>query len=167
MVKDLICFYLIGEVFFELIDILGINLINVCDCKYDDELLVWWEFDELWDKLFFIKCLIECCGKIIDDVVCLIGLCVGMLVFGGVFDILVFFIVLGINSFDKMVIVIGIWSINEYVIDYLVIDKDLFMIFIYFIEGKWFIIEVSFIFVSNLEWFINNFMESDWKIFVE
>ncbi len=51
MVKDLIRFYLTGEAFLELTDISGTNLINVRDCKYDDELLAWWELDELRDKL--------------------------------------------------------------------------------------------------------------------
>ncbi|STT52726.1 putative L-xylulose kinase [Klebsiella pneumoniae] len=43
MVKDLIRFYLTGEAFLELTDISGTNLINVRDCKYDDELLAWWD----------------------------------------------------------------------------------------------------------------------------
>ncbi len=51
MVKDLIRFYLTGEAFLELTDISGTNLINVRDCKYDDELLAWWGLDELRDKL--------------------------------------------------------------------------------------------------------------------
>lgn len=56
-------FYLTGEAFLELTDISGTNLINVRDCKYDDELLAWWGLDELRDKLPPIKRSTECCGK--------------------------------------------------------------------------------------------------------
>ncbi|EPL6513875.1 TPA: carbohydrate kinase, partial [Klebsiella pneumoniae] len=167
MVKDLIRFYLTGEAFLELTDISGTNLINVRDCKYDDELLAWWELDELRDKLPPIKRSTECCGKITDDVARLTGLCAGTPVSGGVFDISASSIASGINSLDKMAIVTGTWSINEYVTDHPVIDKDLFMTSIYPIEGKWLITEASPTSASNLEWFINNFMESDRKTSAE
>ncbi|MFK9875172.1 FGGY-family carbohydrate kinase, partial [Klebsiella pneumoniae] len=134
MVKDLIRFYLTGEAFLELTDISGTNLINVRDCKYDDELLAWWGLDELRDKLPPIKRSTECCGKITDDVARLTGLCAGTPVSGGVFDISASSIASGINSLDKMAIVTGTWSINEYVTDHPVIDKDLFMTSIYPIE---------------------------------
>lgn len=45
--------------------------------------------------------------------------------------------------------------------DHPVIDRDLFMTSIYPIEGKWLITEASPTSASNLEWFINNFMEGD------
>lgn len=167
MVKDLIRFYLTGEAFLELTDISGTNLINVRDCQYDDELLAWWGLDELRDKLPPIKRSTECCGKITDDVARLTGLCAGTPVSGGVFDISASSIASGINSLDKMAIVTGTWSINEYVTDHPVIDKDLFMTSIYPIEGKWLITEASPTSASNLEWFINNFMESDRKTSAE
>ena len=151
----------------ELTDISGTNLINVRDCKYDDELLAWRELDELRDKLPPIKRSTECCGKITDDVARLTGLCAGTPVSGGVFDISASSIASGINSLDKMAIVTGTWSINEYVTDHPVIDKDLFMTSIYPIEGKWLITEASPTSASNLEWFINNFMESDRKTSAE
>ncbi|MDT1837646.1 carbohydrate kinase, partial [Acinetobacter baumannii] len=84
-----------------------------------------------------------------------------------VFDISASSIASGINSLDKMAIVTGTWSINEYVTDHPVIDKDLFMTSIYPIEGKWLITEASPTSASNLEWFINNFMESDRKTSAE
>ncbi|MGP4883336.1 FGGY family carbohydrate kinase, partial [Klebsiella pneumoniae] len=59
---------------YQLTDISGTNLINVRDCKYDDELLAWWGLDELRDKLPPIKRSTECCGKITDDVARLTGL---------------------------------------------------------------------------------------------
>ena len=62
---------------------------------------------------------------------------------------------------DKLAIITGTWSINEYVTDHPVIDQDLFMTSIYPIEGKWLITEASPTSASNLEWFINNFMEGD------
>lgn len=161
MVKDLIRFYLTGEAFLELTDISGTNLINVRDGNYDDELLAWWGIAELRDKLPPIKRSTECCGKITDDIARLTGLRAGTPVSGGVFDISASSIASGINSINKMAIVTGTWSINEYVTDRPVIDKDLFMTSIYPLAGKWLITEASPTSASNLEWFINNFMESD------
>lgn len=97
----------------------------------------------------------------------LTGLCAGTPVSGGVFDISASSIASGINSLDKMAIVTGTRSINEYVTDHPVIDKDLFMTSIYPIEGKWLITEASPTSASNPEWFINNFMESDRKTSAE
>ncbi|POT58502.1 carbohydrate kinase [Citrobacter amalonaticus] len=161
MVKDLIRFYLTGEAFLELTDISGTNLINVRNRDYDDELLTWWGLADLRDKLPPIKRSIDCCGRIGEDVARLTGLRAGTPVSGGVFDISASSVASGINSLDKLAIITGTWSINEYVTDHPVIDKNLFMTSIYPIEGKWLITEASPTSASNLEWFINNFMESD------
>ncbi|EPC3762226.1 carbohydrate kinase [Klebsiella michiganensis] len=161
MVKDLIRFYLTGEAFLELTDISGTNLINVRDRDYDASLLAWWGLGDLRDKLPPIKRSTDCCGYITDDVAQLTGLCAGTPVSGGVFDISASSVASGINTLDKLAIITGTWSINEYVTDHPVIDRDLFMTSIYPIEGKWLITEASPTSASNLEWFINNFMEGD------
>ncbi len=106
MVKDLIRFYLTGEAFLELTDISGTNLINVRDCKYDDELLAWWGLDELRTNCPH-QTLNRMLRKITDDVARLTGLCAGTPVSGGVFDISASSIASGINSLDKMAIVTG------------------------------------------------------------
>lgn len=80
---------------------------------------------------------------------------------GGVFDISASSVASGINTLNKLAIITGTRSINEYVTDHPVIDKDLFMTSIYPIDGKWLITEASPTSASNLEWFINNFMEND------
>jgi L-xylulokinase len=116
---------------------------------------------DLRDKLPPIKRSTDCCGYITDDVAQLTGLCAGTPVSGGVFDISASSVASGINTLDKLAIITGTWSINEYVTDHPVIDRDLFMTSIYPIEGKWLITEASPTSASNLEWFINNFMEGD------
>ncbi|QGN38180.1 FGGY-family carbohydrate kinase [Klebsiella oxytoca] len=161
MVKDLIRFYLTGEAFLELTDISGTNLINVRDRDYDSSLLAWWGLGDLRDKLPPIKLSTDCCGYITDEVAQLTGLCAGTPVSGGVFDISASSVASGINTLNKLAIITGTWSINEYVTDHPVIDRDLFMTSIYPIEGKWLITEASPTSASNLEWFINNFMEGD------
>ncbi|CAM6447192.1 FGGY-family carbohydrate kinase [Citrobacter portucalensis] len=161
MVKDLIRFYLTGEAYLELTDISGTNLINVRDRKYDDELLAWWGLADLRTKLPPVKLSTDCCGRITDEVARQTGLCAGTPVSGGVFDISASSVASGINTLDKLAIITGTWSINEYVTDHPVIDKDLFMTSIYPIDGKWLITEASPTSASNLEWFINNFMEND------
>lgn len=161
MVKDLIRFWLTGEASLELTDISGTNLISVRDRGYDDPLLAWWGLADLRDKLPPIRFSTECCGTVTAEVAQLTGLCAGTPVSGGVFDISASSVACGIHSLNKLAIVTGTWSINEYVTDSPVIDRDLFMTSIYPIEGKWLITEASPTSASNLEWFINNFMESD------
>ena len=161
MVKDLIRFYLTGQAFSELTDISGTNLINVRKRDYDLSLLEWWGLEELHDKLPPIKHSTDCCGYITEEAAQLTGLCAGTPVSGGVFDISASSVASGINTLDKLAIITGTWSINEYVTDNPVIDKDLFMTSIYPIDDKWLITEASPTSASNLEWFINNFMEVD------
>lgn len=161
MVKDLVRFWLTGEACVELTDISGTSLINVRERRYDDELLAWWGLTELRDRLPPIKLSTDCCGTISAEIARQTGLQAGTPVAGGVFDISASAIACGINSVDKLAIVTGTWSINEYVTDRPVIDKDLFMTSIYPIDGKWLITEASPTSASNLEWFINNFMEGE------
>ncbi|STV71286.1 L-xylulose/3-keto-L-gulonate kinase [Klebsiella michiganensis] len=52
------------------------------------------------------------------------------------FDISASSIASGINTLDKLAIITGTWSINEYVTDHPVIDRDLFMTSIYPIGGQ-------------------------------
>lgn len=161
MVKDLIRFYLTGEAFLELTDISGTNIMNVRDRCFDDELLAFWGISNWKAKLPPIKLSTECCGHITEKVAKLTGLAVGTPVSGGVFDIAASCIASGINTINKLAIVTGTWSINEYVTDKPVVDKDLFMTSIYPLEQRWLITEASPTSASNLEWFINNFMATD------
>lgn len=163
MVKDLIRFYLTGEAGVELTDISGTNLINVRDGDYDEALLAWWGLDELASKLPPLKESTQCCGYITDQAAALTGLRAGTPVSGGVFDISASSVASGINGLNKLAIVTGTWSINQYVTDRPVIDEALFMTSVYPIAGKWLITEASPTSASNLEWFINNFMDGDKK----
>ncbi|WP_272580594.1 FGGY-family carbohydrate kinase [Providencia sp. PROV266] len=161
MVKDLIRFYLTGEATQELTDISGTNLINVRDRCYDDELLAFWGGLSWKDKLPPIKLSTDCCGRITEEIAALTGLKAGTPVSGGIFDISASSLASGINQTNKLAIVAGTWSINEYVTDKPVVDKDLFMTSIYPMENRWQITEASPTSASNLEWFITQFMAAD------
>ncbi|EMU9120063.1 FGGY-family carbohydrate kinase [Providencia stuartii] len=161
MVKDLIRFYLTGEATQELTDISGTNLINVRDRCYDDELLAFWSGLSWKDKLPPIKLSTDCCGRITEEIAALTGLKAGTPVSGGIFDISASSLASGINQTNKLAIVAGTWSINEYVTDKPVVDKDLFMTSIYPMENRWQITEASPTSASNLEWFITQFMAAD------
>ncbi len=161
MVKDLIRFYLTGEAYQELTDISGTNLINVRDRCYDDEILEFWG-GLLWkDKLPPIKLSTDCCGHITPEIAELTGLKAGTPVSGGIFDISASSLASGVNQINKLAIVAGTWSINEYVTDKPVVDKNLFMTSIYPMESRWQITEASPTSASNLEWFITHFMAAD------
>ncbi|ELU1438437.1 MULTISPECIES: FGGY-family carbohydrate kinase [Providencia] len=161
MVKDLIRFYLTGEAYQELTDISGTNLINVRDRCYDDEILEFWGGLEWKDKLPPIKLSTDCCGYITPEIAELTGLSAGTPVSGGIFDISASSLASGVNQINKLAIVAGTWSINEYVTDKPVVDKNLFMTSIYPMENRWQITEASPTSASNLEWFITHFMAAD------
>ncbi|ELN2739152.1 TPA: carbohydrate kinase [Pluralibacter gergoviae] len=161
MIKDLIRFYLTGEAFLELTDISGTNLINVGSRDFDDTLLAWWGLAELRDKFPPISLSTARCGAITPSVARLTGLVAGTPVSGGVFDISASAIASGIHGLNKLAIITGTWSINEYVTDVPVIDKNLFMTSIYPIDDRWLVTEASPTSASNLEWFINTFMENE------
>lgn len=61
----------------------------------------------------------------------------------------------------KLGIVTGTWSINEYITNKPKVVKDLFMTSIYPIADRWLITEASPTSASNLEWFINTFMDKE------
>lgn len=158
MVKDLIRYYLTGQAALEITDTSGTNLMNVRELCKDKELLSFWGIDKWLPKLPDIKNSCDCCGTITEEVATLTGLKAGTPVSGGIFDISASALASGIYEKDKLSVVTGTWSINEYITDAPVVDPDLFMTSVYPIKNRWLITEASPTSASNLNWFIKNFL---------
>ncbi|MEA1853544.1 FGGY-family carbohydrate kinase [Cytobacillus sp. OWB-43] len=157
-VKDYVRFKLTGEAFLELTDVSGTNLLNVRDRCYDQQLLSFFGIDDLIDKLPPLKQSTDYCGAITKEIAEMTGLQEGTPVAGGIFDIAASAVASGLVKEDRLAIVAGTWSINEYITKKPVIDRELFMTSIYCLDDYWLTTEASPTSASNLEWFIDHFM---------
>ena len=158
MVKDFLRFKLTGEAYLELTDISGTSLLNVRDQCFDEELLDFFGLRSIMPKLPPLKQSTDICGYITKEAAEATGLREGTPLAGGIFDIAASAIASGLVEENKLCIVAGTWSINEYITKKPVIDKDLFMTSIYCLPDYWLTTEASPTSASNLEWFIDKFM---------
>jgi len=158
MVKDYLRFKLTGEAYLEMTDISGTCLLNVRDQCFDEELLDFFGLRNIMEKLPPLKQSTDICGYITKEAAEATGLKEGTPLAGGIFDIAASAIASGLVEENKLCIVAGTWSINEYISKKPVIDKDLFMTSIYCMPGYWLTTEASPTSASNLEWFIDKFM---------
>lgn len=158
MCKDYIRYCLTGQAYAEITDMSGTNLMNVRDVKYDKNLLKEFGLEEALSKLPPLKYSSEVCGYVTPQAAKLTGLTAGIPVAGGLFDIDASAIATGITDDEKLCIIAGTWSINEYISKKPVVSRDLFMTSLYCMEGYWLTTEASATSASNLEWFVTQFM---------
>lgn len=161
MVKDFVRFKLTGEAFVEVTDLSGTNLLNVRDRCYDKELLRFFNLEEIMPKLPPLKESTDRCGYVTKEAAEATGLREGTPIAGGIFDIAASAIASGLVEEEKLCIVAGTWSINEYISKKPVINKELFMTSIYCLPDYWLTTEASPTSASNLEWFIDHFMDDE------
>ncbi len=86
------------------------------------------------------------------------GLAEGTPVMGGLFDITACAIATGVTDSSRLCMILGTWSINEYISKAPISSKDLFMTSLYCIDGYYLHTEGSTTSASNLQWFIDHFM---------
>ena len=157
--KDYVRFRLTGEAYGEITDMSGSGLMNVKEARYDADLLKEFGLQECIDKLPPLKSSEDICGYITKEIADITGLKEGTPVAGGSMDTHVSAIATGAVEKDKLCIVAGTWSINEYVDTVPVIDKDLFMTSFFPIDGHYLIMEASPTSASNLEWYLSEIMK--------
>jgi L-xylulokinase len=161
MCKDYVRYRLTGEAFAEVTDYSGLNLMNVKDLVYDPEVLAAFGISDAMEKLPPIRQSGEICGKVTEKAARETGLAAGTPVAGGLFDITACAIGTGITSPEKMCLIAGSWSINEYISPAPVQDHDLFMTSAYCMPGYWLISESSATSASNLEWVVSELMAGE------
>ncbi len=161
MCKDYIRYRLTGEPYAEITDMSGSSLMNVRDVIYDRELLKKFGLENYFDKLPPLKYSAEICGTVSQEAAKKSGLPVGTPVAGGLFDIDACAIATGITDDEKLSLIAGTWSINQYISKQPVVSKSLFMTSLYCIPGYWLTTEASATSASNLEWFVTEFLGDD------
>ncbi len=162
LAKDYVRYLLTGEIFTERTDISGTSLYNVLTEEYDPRILEALDISEYRYLLPEVKKSAEICGKITQEVAEHTGLQAGTPVAGGLFDIQAATIATGIVEASaklKLNIVVGTWSINQYLTKSPTEDENLFMTSLSTQPGNWLITEGSATSASNLEWFASTFLE--------
>ncbi|MED4027960.1 carbohydrate kinase [Priestia megaterium] len=157
MCKDYIRFCLTGEAYTEITDISGTSLFNIRDRCYDVDLLSRLGIEGIYEKLPPTKYSGEICGYITKEVAEVTGLEEGTPVAGGLFDIDAAAIATGTTEEEKLCIVAGTWSINQYITKQPIVDKGLFMTSIFCVPGYWLTLEGSPTSASNLEWYVKEY----------
>ena len=161
MCKDFIRYRLTGEASAEITDYSGLNLMNMRDLSFDTDVMNAFGIAGIRDKLPPLRKSGEICGRVSRNAAAETGLLEGTPVAGGLFDISACAIGTGITTADRLCLVAGSWSINEYISPAPVQDRDLFMTSAYCIPGYWLITEASATSASNLEWMVSQLMPSE------
>lgn len=157
-VKDIIRFMLTGEAYADITDFSGSNLVNIKTGQYDIELLKRYGLEEVMEMLPPLKYPTELCGTITKEASALTGLKEGTPVAAGMFDIDACAIAMNIVDENRLCVIAGTWSINEYISKRPVTNKSVMMNSLYCLPGYYLIEESSPTSASNLEWFINMFL---------
>ena len=156
--KDYIRYRLTGEPCAELTDSSGTSLMNVHTLRYDPRVLELFGISDAMDKLPPMRLSSDICGRVSRDAAAVTGLREGTPVAGGLFDIDACALATGITDSEKLCLIAGSWSINEYLSPVPVASPDLFMTSAYCIPGYWLESESSATSASNLEWFVTELM---------
>jgi L-xylulokinase len=161
MCKDYIRYRLTGEACAEVTDYSGLSLMNVRTLKYDADVLNAFGLGGMECKLPPLRGSGEICGTVTAAAAAETGLREGTPVAGGLFDISACAIGTGITRPDRLCLIAGSWSINEFISPAPVQDRELFMTSAYCIPGYWLITEASATSASNLEWVTSELMTGE------
>ena len=156
--KDYVRFCLTGEAYAEMTDYSGANLINLETRGYDESLLALFGLNELYNCLPPIKTSLDVCGYITDEVAEATGLKAETPVFGGMFDINACALAVDAVYEDKICMIAGTWSINEYIRKTPVLDGSVMMNSFFCLPEYYLIEECSPTSAGNNEWFIKTML---------
>lgn len=160
-VKDFIRYKLTGEIFAEITDYSGSNLLDLSKRAFSFELLKRFGLEDVFDCLPPLKKSTDICGYITKEVSELTLLPEGTPVAGGMFDIDACSIAMNIVDSDYLCVIAGTWSINEYISKNPVLNHSVMMNSCYCIDDYFLIEESSPTSAGNLEWYIRMFMQKE------
>ncbi len=152
--KDYVRFRLTGEARAEITDYSGSGLMNLKTGEFDRKLLELFGIEEIWDALPPLCRATELCGAVTEEAAALCGLKAGTPVIGGMFDINACAIAAGVTDPDKLCMIAGTWSINEYIRKEPVLDGSVQMNSLFALPGYYLIEESSPTSAGNLTWFV-------------
>ena len=156
--KDYVRFRLTGEAKAEITDYSGANLMNLHTRDYDPELLALFGLSEIADALPPLCLATEICGYVTEEAAAQCGLLPGTPVVGGMFDINACALAVGVADPDKICMMAGTWSINEYIRPKPVLDGSVLMNSLFCLPEYYLIEESSPTSAGNNEWFVRELL---------
>ena len=157
-VKDYIRYKITGEAYNEYTDCSGSNLVNLTTQKHDRELMALFGLEECYDKLPPLKRSADICGYVTPEASRQTLLPEGIPVAAGMFDVDACGIASGLCDEEKMCMIAGTWSINEFIRKDPVTNGTVSLNSMFCIPGYYLIEESSPTSAGNMEWFIRNLM---------
>lgn len=157
-VKDYVRYRMTGEAYAEFTDFSGGNLVNMETGAYDRELLEYFGLEEVYEKLPPLRAAADLCGHVTKEAAAQTMLPEGTPVAAGMFDVNACGIASGLSDEEKMCMVAGTWSINEFIARKPVLNGTVALNSMFCIPGYYLIEESSPTSAGNMEWFIRNLM---------
>ncbi len=156
--KDYVRFRMTGEARAEITDYSGAHIMNLHTRDYDIELLKLFGIEEIYEALPPLCRATDVCGRVSSEASEQCGLEAGTPVIGGMFDINACAIATGVTDSEKICMIAGTWSINEYIRREPVIDGKVMMNSLFCLPEYYLIEESSPTSSGNLEWVINELL---------
>lgn len=153
--KDYIRFRLTGEAHAEMTDYSGTGLMDLHKAAFDRELLRLYGIEEVYEALPPLKTSTDLCGRITEEVAAKTGLAVGTPVCGGMFDIDACAVAMDVTTEEKLCVITGTWSINEYISTAPVPGNGTTLNSLFCIPGYYLIEESSPTSAGNLSWLMD------------
>jgi L-xylulokinase len=158
MCKDFITFQLTGRKVSDVSDMSGCGMLVLPECRYDDGLFELYGLQGLGHLLPPLVQPTEVVGAVTAEAAELTGLAEGTPVIGGYFDVISSALGSGVVAPGAASIIVGTWSINQYVADEPVVDRSLLMVSA-FGPDRYMIMDNSATSASHLEWYVREFVE--------
>ena len=158
--KDYIRFRLTGEARSELTDASGTALLDPVTGQFDPALFALFGIAELADRLPPPCGAWERCGTVTEAAARQTGLRPGTPVAGGMFDIDACAVAAGVTDPDRLCMITGTWSINEYPSRTPVSDETT-RSSLFCLPGYWLIEESSPTSAGDLEWLLNTCLKAE------
>lgn len=162
-VKDYVRYRMSGEAFAEYTDFSGGNLVNLHTGTYDRELLSGLGLSMIYEKLPPLRHAADICGYVTKEAAELTLIPEGTPVAAGMFDVNACGIASGLSDEEKMCMIAGTWSINEFIAKQPVLNGTVVLNSMFCIPGYFLVEESSPTSAGNMEWFIRNLMEYEKK----
>lgn len=157
-VNDYVRYRMTGEAYAEYTNFTGANLVNLHTKQYDRELLSLFGIECVYEKLPPLRYASDICGTVTKETAEKTGLKEGVPAAAGMFDVDACGIAAGLSDEEKMCMVAGTWSINEFIGKQPVANGTVALNSMFCIPGYYLIEESSPTSAGNMEWFIRNLM---------
>ena len=160
--KDYVKFLLTGVYSLEITEASAIASMDQSKGVITEEIFKDYGISEYLDKIpkKIARCD-EIVGHVTKDCAKKTGLKEGTPVVGGLMDTTASVVSVGVTDETKWGIIVGTWGINAFINREPIASPDLFMMYHFCIDGLWEYMEGSSTSATNLEWYIDNFLDRE------